>query len=182
MGKIYTKSGDDGYTSIIGGKRLSKASERIEAYGNVDECNSIIGVINATIKYEDIRSILAKIQNDLFAIGSDLADPSYPNNPYNTPRIGYDDITCLEQAIDEFEKELEPIRYFILPSGSKEGALLHFARAIARRAERSIVRLAEKEQINKHIIVYMNRLSDLLFVLARVVNKREGIKDVAWKR
>ncbi|MEM2855580.1 MAG: cob(I)yrinic acid a,c-diamide adenosyltransferase [Candidatus Nitrosocaldaceae archaeon] len=182
MGKIYTKSGDKGETSLIGGARVSKASKRIEAYGEVDESNAMLGFIIASIEDEDIKLILNKIQNELFILGSDLADTSYPNNLYNIPRITKDMVEYIEKIIDEYEKEVEEIRYFILPGGSKEGALLHIARTIVRRAERSIVELAEKENINPFIIEYINRLSDLLFILARTVNKRRGINDTPWRK
>ncbi len=181
MGRIYTKSGDKGNTSLIGGKRVSKASRRIEAYGDIDETNAILGIISSSIAYNDIKDLLLKIQNELFTLGSDLADPSYPDNPYNIPRISRGMVKDIELEVDRYQEEVGEIRYFILPGGSKEGALLHLARTVARRAERSIVRLAEEEEINPQIIEYINRLSDLLFILARVVNKREGIKDVRWE-
>ena len=181
MGKIYTKSGDKGDTSLIGGKRVSKASRRIEAYGNIDEANAILGVINAVIRDEEVRTLLANIQNELFTLGSDLADPSYPDNPYNIPRINEEMVKSIERMIDRYDEEIGEIRYFILPGGSKGGALLHLARTIIRRAERNIIRLADEEKINPMIIEYVNRLSDLLFILARVINKREGIEDIPWK-
>ncbi len=179
--KIYTKSGDDGYTSLIGGKRVSKASKRVDAYGNIDECNAMLGLIIANIKYDDIKDVLEKIQHELFILGSDLADPSYPANPYNIKRVSKDLVEYMEKVIDKYQEESGEIGYFILPGGSNVAALLHLARTMVRRAERSIIALADEEGINPIIIEYVNRLSDLLFVLARVVNKREGIKDTIWK-
>ncbi len=181
MGKIYTKSGDKGATSLLGGKRVSKASKRIEAYGNIDETNAMLGVLASIIIHKDIRDLLAKIQNELFTLGSDLADPSYPENPYNIHRMDEAMIKYIEEAIDRYQEEVGEISYFILPGGSKGGALLHLARTVTRRAERSIIRLAEEEKINPMIIEYVNRLSDLFFILARVINNREGIKDIRWK-
>ncbi|RMF28612.1 MAG: cob(I)yrinic acid a,c-diamide adenosyltransferase [Candidatus Nitrosothermus koennekii] len=181
MGKIYTKSGDKGDTSLIGGKRVSKASKRIEAYGNIDEANAILGLVIANLAHDDIKILLEGIQNELFILGSDLAEPSYPENPYNIPRINANMVKKLEEAIDKYQEEVGEIQYFILPGGSKTAALTHFARTIVRRAERSIIELKEQEEINPSIIEYVNRLSDLLFILARVINKREGIKDIPWK-
>ena len=179
MTKIYTKTGDDGFTGLIGGKRVSKSNQRIVAYGTVDELNSSIGIIMSSKLDNDIHEILEKIQNDLFVVGADLANPDL-NVPSN--RITEDMVKFLEENIDKFETELSPITYFILPGGDTVASQIHLARSISRRAETNIVQLSEKEAINKTCQVYINRLSDLLFVIARLINKRKKIKDIAWKK
>lgn len=181
MVKIYTKGGDKGETSLIGGKRVSKSSIRIRTYGDVDELNASVGVALSFIDDNEVREILGNIQNELFIVGSDLADPSYPNNTNKVPRVTDAMVKELESLIDKCEKEVGEIQYFILPAGSKEASLLHLARGIARRAERNCVELASVEKINPAIVTYLNRLSDLLFMLARVMNKRSNVKDVAWR-
>lgn len=178
MTKIYTKTGDDGSTGLIGGKRISKSNQRIIAYGTVDELNSSIGIVLSSKLDDDIHDILEKIQNDLFVVGADLANPDLK---ISSNRITEDMVKFLEVNIDKFESELPPITYFILPGGDIVASQVHLARAISRRAETNIVQLSEKEAINKTCQVYANRLSDLLFVIARVINKRKMIKDVAWK-
>lgn len=180
MVKIYTRGGDKGETSLIGGKRASKSSVRIDAYGNVDELNSAIGVVISFIDDKEVKDILAKVQNELFIVGSDLADPSYPENPNKTPRVSDAMVKQMEGIIDKYEEEVGSIQYFILPGGTKEASLLHLARGIARRAERIAVELSLSESVNPAVIAYLNRLSSLLFVFARLVNKRKGVKDVAW--
>ncbi len=179
MARIYTKAGDKGYTSLIGGKRVSKSSLRVNAYGDVDELNSLLGLCIASIDDEQVKDTLRSIQNELFIVGSDLAEPELSSA--SIPRVNQSMVKRLEEIIDMYEEEVGTINYFILPGGSKEAALLHLARSVARRAERSIVALSEHEQINKDIIPYVNRLSSLLFVLARLMNKRKGLSDVAWK-
>ena len=180
MVKIYTKSGDKGDTSLIGGKRVPKSSVRISAYGNVDELNASIGVAISFIDDDEVKKLLGKLQNELFVVGSDLADPSYPDNANKTPRVTDAMVKELEDIIDKYEQEVGAIRYFILPAGSKEASLLHLARGIARRAERKCVELSSMEKINPALVSYLNRLSDLLFMLARVMNKRRNVDDVAW--
>jgi cob(I)alamin adenosyltransferase len=183
--KIYTRTGDKGETGLIGGKRVSKADPRIIAYGAVDELNSHIGLAVAFMSrhtnFEDLRDVLVQIQNDLFVLGSDLADASFPEVQGKTPRVRQEMATALEPIIDKFEEELDPITYFVLPGGSVESSLLHQCRAVARRAETAVVGLSGIEKINPSVSVYLNRLSDLLFVAARVANKRTGTADVAWK-
>jgi len=176
--KIYTKTGDDGTTGLIGGKRISKSSQRITTYGAIDELNSSIGIVLSSKLDNDIHDLLEKIQNDLFIVGADLANPDLKTS---SNRITEDMVKFLEMHIDKFEDELPPITYFILPGGDSDAAQVHLARAISRRAETHIVQLSEREAINKTCQIYMNRLSDLLFVIARVINKRKMIKDVAWK-
>lgn len=179
MVKIYTKTGDDGTTSLIGGSRVQKSSQRIMAYGTVDELNSSLGVTLSSKLDDDINKLLIKIQNDLFVLGADLANPNLQNN---TNRVSEDMVRYLEEQIDRLEKELPKITFFILPGGDSVASQVHLARSISRRAEVQIVSLAEKEKINKTCQVYVNRLADLLFVVARVINKRKMIKDVAWKK
>ena len=176
--KIYTKTGDDGSTGLIGGKRISKSSQRIIAYGAVDELNSSIGIVLSSKLDNDIHDLLEKIQNDLFLVGADLANPDLK---ISSNRITENMVKFLETNIDKLECELSPITYFILPAGDAVASQVHLARTISRRAETNIVQLSEKEAINKTCQVYINRLSDLLFVISRVINKRKMIKDVAWK-
>lgn len=182
MVRIYTKGGDKGETSLIGGKRTSKSSPRINAYGSVDELNSSLGVAICFIDDADVKSVLEKVQHELFVLGSDLADPSYPENPNNTPRVSDAMVKQIESVIDRYEEEMGPIQFFILPGGTREAAFLHLARTSARRAERIAVELSLSESVNPAVVTYLNRLSDLLFVSARLVNKRKGTRDVAWHK
>jgi cob(I)alamin adenosyltransferase len=188
--KIYTKTGDKGETGLIGGKRISKGDPRIVAYGSVDELNSNIGIAisSLTVKdrhlFLDLINIMTRIQSELFIVGSDLADPRSPTgnqNQFQTPRTEENMASALEDAIDKFETELEPITFFILPGGSIEASLLHITRTIARRAESAATLLSKDQIMNPIVLVYLNRLSDFLFVAARLINKRLGIKDVAWR-
>ena len=176
--KIYTKTGDDGTTGLQGGRRVLKSDLRIIAYGAVDETNSSIGIALSLGVDEDISSVLTKIQNDLFVAGSDLSDPDLKKS---SGRVTEQMVESLEKDIDRFESELSPLTNFILPGGHQAAAQIHMARTTARRAETGVVSLSKSEQINPHCQKYMNRLSDLLFVLARVINKRNGVKDTVWK-
>ena len=188
--KIYTKTGDLGETGLIGGRRISKHNPRISAYGSVDELNSSVGLILATLqssqhisRFSDFVKVLMIIQNDLFILGADLADVSpSTDNRYGSPRVNEDMITKVEKTIDTFEQELAPISFFILPGGSLESGYLHLSRSIARRAEISVVGLSKAESINPLAITYLNRLSDLFFVMARTANRRLGIPDNAWMK
>ena len=173
ISKVYTKAGDGGQTSLVGGARVGKASARVEAYGEVDELNSTIGLARAHINDPEIDKVLSHVQNDLFTVGSDLASP----HEIKAPRVDESLIKTLEETADGFLAQLEPLREFILPGGSTGGAMLHLARAVARRAERRTVALAESEEINPIVIVYLNRLSDLLFILARIVNQRDQVSE-----
>jgi cob(I)alamin adenosyltransferase len=186
--KIYTKTGDKGETGLIGSKRVSKSHPRIIAYGSIDELNSNIGlsisVLNSKNRdiFSDLIDLLVKVQNDLFIIGSDLADPTYlVENKSHTPRANESMASYLEHVIDKFETELIPIKSFILPGGAIESSLLHVCRSIARRSETTVTTLSKSEIINPAIIIYLNRLSDMLFVAARLVNKRMGVEDVPWR-
>lgn len=184
--KIYTRTGDKGETGLIGGIRVSKNDPRIVAYGCVDELNSNIGLVIALLKnrnlFSDLVDILILIQNELFIVGSDLADPNYSlENKYETPRVHEKMALHLESIIDTFEKELKPITFFILPGGSIEASSLHVTRSIARRTETAVAMLSKDQTINPAILIYLNRLSDFMFIAARLLNKRLGIEDVAWK-
>ena len=171
--KVYTKAGDTGQTSLVGGARVSKGSLRVDTYGEVDELNSVIGMVRVQTRDKEIDEVLGMVQNDLFTLGADLASPS----EIDVPRIADSFVAKLEQFADRFLTELEPLKEFILPGGTDAGAMLHFARTVARRTERRVVSLSEIEEINPETIVYLNRLSDLLFILARVVNHREGVAE-----
>ena len=177
--KIYTKTGDDGTTGLIGNKRVKKSNPRIATYGVVDELNASLGVALSSKVGKDIRDLLTKIQNDLFVVGADLANPNLDNK---SNRITPEMITFLEREIDRLEEKLHPITFFILPGGDLIASQVHLARAICRRAETSVVNLSEVDEINNECLIYMNRLSDLLFVVARTINKRKKIPDVAWKK
>jgi cob(I)alamin adenosyltransferase len=171
--KVYTRTGDKGLTSLIGGKRVSKDSSRVDAYGEIDELNAVLGIVRSQAKDDEIKTIISVIQNDLFIIGADLASPM----DIMAPRIKADNVRKLERTIDKFLKELEPLKEFILPTGTAGGHYLHLARTVSRRAERSIVKLKREETINEDVLKYINRLSDLLFVLARIENKRSGFEE-----
>jgi cob(I)alamin adenosyltransferase len=180
--KIYTKTGDRGETGLFGGPRVSKDAPRIEAYGTVDELNSVLGVARAQTVPADVDALLQQIQNDLFALGAQLATPDPA--AHQTGMVGSAQIVALEKAIDHFEGRLEPLKQFILPGGTPAAAHLHLARTVCRRAERRVVTLAREssEPIAVEIVVYLNRLSDLLFVLARAVNRQAALGDVPWQK
>lgn len=177
--KIYTRTGDKGETSLFGGKRVMKDSLRIRAYGTVDELNAMLGVAAASTGNEQLIQVIRTVQVELFMVGADLATPTGVKED-KTVRVKERHISGLEQEIDRHEEELEPLRYFILPGGTPGAAALHVARTICRRAERDTFELSKHENINMLVIVYLNRLSDLLFVLARVANARFGEKDIPW--
>ena len=178
--KIYTKTGDAGETSLFGNKRVPKDSLRIEACGTVDELNSVIGLCRSLKIGAEIDRILAAIQNDLFAIGADIATPQDPP-PSTVRRIGPTHTRRLERQIDGLDRKLPPLRNFILPGGSGPSSAAHFARTVCRRAERRCVSLARTETINPEILVYLNRLSDLLFVIARRLGRASRKKETPWR-
>lgn len=171
--KVYTRAGDKGETSLVGGARVSKSSLRVEAYGEVDELNSTIGLARTRTQDSEINELLGAIQNDLFTLGADLASRS----EVDVPRIDASFIETLEEWADRFLEQTEPLKEFVLPGGSEAGATLHLARTVARRAERRVVALSEAEQLNPQTIVYLNRLSDLLFIIARAVNQRAHVPE-----
>jgi cob(I)alamin adenosyltransferase len=179
--KVYTRSGDDGTTSLGSGQRVAKDSLRIEAYGTVDELNSQIGVVLAAGVARDLTTALSGIQNDLFHLGSDLCVPEDQKTATPVPAIEPRHVGDLEKLIDRLTSELPPLENFVLPGGSPAGAALHVARTICRRAERRLVALAREERIGAHTIEYVNRLSDALFVMAREENRRRGVPDVLWE-
>lgn len=177
--KIYTKTGDDGTTGLFGGERVRKDSVRIEAYGTVDELNSVIGVA-ASSADNLISAELKRIQVELFILGADLATPLDQKLTYSIPRIEVRDVTRLELLIDEHVSQLPELKQFIMPGGSPQASALHHARTVCRRAERLLVTLAEEQEIGANDVIYLNRLSDLFFVLARRANQLAGVPDVEW--
>ncbi|MFH1574239.1 MAG: cob(I)yrinic acid a,c-diamide adenosyltransferase [Acidobacteriota bacterium] len=175
MSRIYTKTGDDGNTGLIGGDRVSKASRRVEAYGTVDELNAILGIVLSYPLEEGVARVLREVQDSLFTLGANLALPAQASGEaWGIPPITDADVLRLEKVIDETEVELVPLRKFILPGGSAAGAMLHLARTVARRAERRCVALAAVDNAETPTIRYLNRLSDLCFVLARAANMEAG--------
>lgn len=179
---IYTKTGDKGETGLFGGERVSKDSLRIEAYGTVDELNSIIGLAICETKNSEVKNLLLKIQNYLFQIGSDLASPNMDSESKFDVRLSDETILELEHQIDRFEEMLSPLNNFILPGGAKSAAMMHMARTVCRRAERRVVALKSTEKISENIVIFLNRLSDLLFVLSRIENKEAKIPDTPWQK
>ena len=170
ISKVTTRTGDSGETALVGGARVSKASPRVDAYGEVDELNSLLGFVRAQLDDAEIDGMLGVIQNDLFTLGADLASPP----DIEVPRITAEFTVALEDLSARLLPQLEPLKEFVLPGGGPAGAALHVARTVARRAERRVVALAQKEPVTPEAIVYLNRLSDLLFIIARVVNRRGG--------
>jgi cob(I)alamin adenosyltransferase len=180
--KIYTKGGDKGETGLYGGERVSKDSLRIETYGTVDELNSFIGLTLGEVSDSEIKKLLKQIQNTLFILGSDLSTPdNKKNKAHQIPRIKKSNYEEIEREIDKFDARLDELRNFILPGGSKGATLLHICRTVCRRAERRVVSLKNKVNLNPDIIILLNRLSDLFFVLARYENKISGTEDVKWQ-
>jgi cob(I)alamin adenosyltransferase len=180
MTKIYTKTGDAGETSLFDNSRVSKADPRVDAYGEVDEVNACLGAAIAAGLDADIATVLTTIQQDLFAVGARLADPSSRiAHRVAKAAITNTQIELLEKTIDRLETELPPLRRFILPGGSPAGSLLHLARTVCRRAERRVVGLGA-DAVEPGVVIYLNRLSDLLFVTARAVNHRAGIPETEW--
>lgn len=179
ISKVYTRTGDEGETSLGTGMRASKASPRVRAYGEVDELNSFLGLARTKIADTAFHELLEKIQNELFILGADLAVPlpGLSHVPDRQRRISQLEIDGLEAAIDHYNESLPPLEEFILPGGNEAGSMLHVARAVARRAEREVVHLTHSETLNPLILSYLNRLSDLLFVLARVANRRAGADE-----
>lgn len=184
--KIYTKTGDKGETSFFGGERVKKDHPRIAAYGDVDELNAFVGLARSAgpdrSSGRSIDELLQAIQNDLFDIGAVLATPDPKKLQGKGSFVGATEIERLEREIDRMDKELPPLKTFILPGGGELAAHLHTARTICRRAERQVVALAARESISAEIIMYLNRLSDFLFVLARWANFKEGISELLWQK
>ena len=178
--KIYTKSGDDGKTGLFHGPRVSKDDARIEAYGTVDELSSVLGLVRATALHEDIDPVLERIQHQLFSLGAELATPD--PDQHGTSLIGTAETDWIEECIDQFDDQLPALTTFVLPAGTPPAAHLHHARVVCRRAERRVVTLSRATELSNEALVYLNRVSDLLFVLARYANFVTGTDDVAWKR
>ncbi len=184
--KIYTRTGDDGDTGLFGGDRVPKSDVRVRAYGAVDEANAALGVARAALRSDEVvdealDDELAALQSALFDLGADLATPLAARARRVVTAIDEHDVHALEARIDALDGELEPLTSFVLPGGEAAAAALHLARTVVRRAERDTVALAETADINPHALRYLNRLSDLLFTLARVVNARAGRRDVPWR-
>jgi len=180
--KIYTKTGDKGDTGLFGGGRVPKNHPRVEAYGDVDELNASIGLARSIELMPRVDEVLVPIQRDLFAIGAILATPDREKMKQHLEkaRIDADRIAQLEHAIDDGDRELEPLKAFIVPGGTPKAAALHVARTVCRRAERRVVELQEDTELPDLVVIYLNRLSDLLFTLARVANRRAGAGEVTW--
>jgi cob(I)alamin adenosyltransferase len=178
--KIYTKTGDMGSTGLFGGPRVSKDDDRIEAYGTVDELNAAIGIARASELPTDIDDQLSNIQSELFSIGAELATPD--PDAFSMRIIGEAHIARLEREIDAHESTLQPLKHFILPAGSAAASHMHLARSICRRAERRVVTMVRRHEVSvsEELLVYLNRLGDLLFVLSRVINSRAGVDEVKW--
>ncbi|MDP3941173.1 MAG: cob(I)yrinic acid a,c-diamide adenosyltransferase [bacterium] len=179
--KIYTRTGDKGQTSLFGGKRVSKASQRVDTYGTVDELNSIIGVVIAHLKPSEriLKRELEAVQHDLFSIGSYLASPEIKSSEFRVKSLGAR-VEDFEKLIDRLTEKLPELKNFILPGGGKAGSFLHLARTTCRKTERKIIALSKKEQVDDGVVKYCNRLSDLLFTMARFVNHREKKKETIW--
>jgi cob(I)alamin adenosyltransferase len=180
--KIYTRTGDEGMTGLFGGGRVSKAHQRITAYGTVDETNSVIGLARTHLGGQPgadvLDAVLARIQSELFVAGADLATPSGAKAV--VPRVSQDMIDLLERDIDRLEADLAPLENFILPGGTLAASAIHIARTVCRRAERWTVETAASDEVNRLVVIYLNRLSDFLFVAARWINHRAGVADEAW--
>ena len=189
INKVYTRTGDKGETALVGGKRVPKDSARIDAYGTIDELNSIVGLarvfneecLDAGEGHRFLDGVLCRIQDELFDIGSELATPPefFQDGMY---RVGEEEITQIEKLIDQCQQDLEPLNSFILPGGGRVGAYLHQCRTVCRRAEREILRVSRTEDINDRVIKYINRLSDLFFVLSRWIAKQTGEQEYLWQR
>jgi cob(I)alamin adenosyltransferase len=179
--KIYTKTGDAGETGLFGGVRVSKASLRVETYGEVDELNSAIGWARVSVSDPDLDALLNQIQNDLFEVGAELGSTEDRKQKSTMPLIEDKQVVALERAIDKYEEGPPALTSFVLPGGSEGAARFHLARCVCRRAERSLVALGAQETLRGELLRYLNRLSDLLFVLARYANHTAGVEDIPWK-
>ena len=187
--RVYTRTGDKGETGLVGGKRVPKDSPRIEAYGTIDELNSVVGLarvfneekLSAGEGHRFLDSVLRQIQDELFDLGSELATPPdfFKAGMY---RVGEDEVKKLERTMDQCQKELEPLKSFVLPGGGRIGAYLHQCRTVCRRAERDVLRLSRVEELNEWSLKYVNRLSDLFFVLSRWISKQTGEAEYLWQR
>jgi cob(I)alamin adenosyltransferase len=186
--RVYTRTGDAGSTALVGGARVAKDSRRVECYGEIDELNAILGLARSLnheaapgLARDRLETILQRLQNELFDVGSELATP--PEAEYaGMYKVSAEDVRALELLMDTCQRELGPLKSFILPGGGVVSAVLHQARTVCRRAERQIIRLAREEAVGEHVVPYVNRLSDLLFVLSRWVGKQNGEREYLWER
>ncbi|MGI8817553.1 MAG: cob(I)yrinic acid a,c-diamide adenosyltransferase [Gemmatimonadales bacterium] len=180
--KIYTRTGDTGETALFGGGRVPKDHPRVAAYGDVDELNSVLGLVRATEPAALFDPLLESIQRDLFAIGGHLAtpDPERVRKALKKATLSPERVSEFERTMDDADRELPPLKAFVLPAGTPKASALHLARTVCRRAERSVVHLAHESDVPELFVVYLNRLSDLLFTLARLANRRAGVTDVTW--
>ena len=180
--KIYTRTGDTGDTGLFGGGRVPKDHPRVTAYGDVDELNSVLGLVRSTEPVALFDPLLESIQRDLFAIGGYLAtpDPDRVRKALEKAALSPDRVSEFERTMDQADSELPPLKAFVLPAGTPKASALHLARTVCRRAERSVVHLAHENDVPELFVVYLNRLSDLLFTLARLANRRAGVSDVTW--
>jgi cob(I)alamin adenosyltransferase len=188
INRVYTRTGDKGMTALVGGKRVAKDSLRVASYGTIDELSSVIGLARAfneeaapSAARERLEDVLSRVQNELFDLGSELATPQDAHYE-GMFRVGPADIEALERIMDECQKDLEPLKSFVLPGGGRVSACLHMARTVCRRAERDLLQLGREEDIGPHPLAYVNRLSDLLFVLARWIGKQSGEREYLWER
>ena len=179
--KIYTKTGDSGETGLFGGARVSKASLRVSAYGEVDELNSTLGWARVAATDPELLSLLNRIQTELFELGAELGSTADRKKKGGVPSLGETQVEALEQAIDHFEADLPPLKTFVLPGGTELAARFHVARCVCRRAERALVLLGAQETLRGELLRYLNRLSDLLFVLARHANHAAAVPDIPWE-
>lgn len=177
--KIYTKAGDDGKTSLFGGKRIPKYADRIESYGTVDELNSFVGLLTDELEIKEVKDFLLKVQHNLFDIGSVLATD--PNSEFNLPCVNESDVSRIEQSIDNMQEQLPTLKHFILPGGHKVVSYTHICRTVCRRAERRVVAVSASEEVDNNIILYLNRLSDYFFVLGRYLGLQLGVEEVKWE-
>jgi len=179
--KIYTKTGDDGHTGLFGGSRVKKDDARVEAYGSVDETNAALGVAASSSQSDTIVGALRHIQTDLFSLGAELACDPQHRGKLQMPFIGQASIAHLEQIIDDLDGQLDPLKNFVLPGGTPAAALLHLARTVCRRAERRVLRVEKAAELRKELLIYLNRLGDLLFVMARFENHAAGASEHPWQ-
>lgn len=180
--RVTTRTGDQGQTRLAGGQMVSKASLRVQAYGEIDELNAFIGLILADEVLDETREILTPVQHQLFVVGGELAFSLEDGEKHQLDKITAADVTALERGVETINETLEPLKEFVLPGGRRSAALCHVARTVCRRVERTIVALREQEALNPEVIRFVNRLSDLLFVISRAENVRHGVAEVNWSR
>ncbi len=179
--KIYTGFGDKGYTSLFGGEKVKKSSIRVDVYGTLDELNSLLGVVHAKNSISEVNELLTIIQNDLFVISAEIATPENKKSD-NFRLVNKRDIMKIEHWIDEFNAKVPELKQFILPGGTETASFIHLARTVTRRAERLLVKLMENSLLREVVLIYLNRLSDLLFVMARYENQKSGGKEIFWSK